>query len=288
MIKPLPRTILAIHSAVAYGHVGNSAAVFPLQRLGFEVWPINTLQFSNHPGYGDFQGRVFPAAHIKELIDGLSDRGVLGQCDAILSGYLGDPGTADAVVDAVERIRTANPSALYCCDPIMGDCGQLYVRPGLPEFFAGPALARADIVTPNHFEFGLLVGGAPSTLSGVIRAGMNLLRKGPSIVLITSLEREGAPHDSVEMLAITQEAAFLVATPQLDLSPNGAGDAMAAIFLGRYLMTRNVEIALSDAASAVFSILQATATAGTRELQLIAAQDALLAPPQRLAARRIS
>jgi pyridoxine kinase len=288
MTKQLPPTILAIHSAVVYGHVGNSAAVFPLQRLGFEVWPINTLQFSNHPGYGDFGGRVFPANHIAELIEGLGERGVLGQCDAILSGYLGDPGTADAVVDAVERIRTANPSALYCCDPIMGDCGQLYVRPGLPEFFAGRALARANIVTPNHFEFGLLVGGAPSTLSGAIRAGMDLLRKGPSIVLITSLEREGAPHDCVEMLAITHGAAFLIATPRLDLSPNGAGDAMAAIFLGRYLTTRSVEIALSDAASAIFAILQATATAGTRELQLITAQDALLAPPQRLVAWRIS
>src|SRR4029077_9822970 len=87
----LPMNLLSIQSHVVYGHVGNAAAVFALQRLGIEVWPINTVQLSNHPGYGAWTGRVFDAGVIRELADGVAKRGVFEACDGVISGYVGTP-----------------------------------------------------------------------------------------------------------------------------------------------------------------------------------------------------
>ena len=95
--------ILSIQSHVAYGHVGNAAAVFPMQRLGHEVWPIHTVQFSNHPGYGGFRGASFDAALIDACVEGIAERGALARCDAVLSGYLGGAETGDAILRAVAR-----------------------------------------------------------------------------------------------------------------------------------------------------------------------------------------
>jgi pyridoxine kinase len=117
-------SVLSIQSHVAYGHVGNSSAVFPLQRLGIEVWPVHTVQFSNHTGYGEWRGRVFDGQAVEEVVDGITDRGVLGSCDAVLSGYLGSSDIGHAVVQTVGRVRAANPDALYCCDPVIGDVGR--------------------------------------------------------------------------------------------------------------------------------------------------------------------
>src|SRR5947207_162471 len=163
--------ILSIQSHVAYGHVGNSAAVFPLQRLGCEAWPIHTVQFSNHPGYGASRGRIFDAAMINEVIDGIAERGVLGRCDGVLSGYVGAIDIGAAILDAVARVKAANPAARYCCDPVIGDIGRgVYVRADVPEFMRECALPAADIVTPNQFELDLLSGTATATLAGALSA----------------------------------------------------------------------------------------------------------------------
>ncbi|MFC7543031.1 pyridoxal kinase [Siccirubricoccus deserti] len=119
--------ILSIQSWVAYGHVGNASAVFPLQRLGAEVWAVNTVQFSNHPGHGGFRGQVFSGGLVRDCVQGIAERGVLPQCDAVLSGYIGEAGIGGAVVDAVRQVKSANPRALYCCDPVIGDAGRIYV-----------------------------------------------------------------------------------------------------------------------------------------------------------------
>ena len=126
--------ILSIQSHVAYGHVGNDSAVFVMQRLGVEVWPIHTVQFSNHTGYGAWKGRVFDGASIDELMVGIGERGVLPQCTGVLSGYMGSAETGNAILSAVGKVRAANPEALYCCDPVIGDVGRgIFVRPGIPE-----------------------------------------------------------------------------------------------------------------------------------------------------------
>src|ERR1700712_5036052 len=163
--------ILSIQSWVAYGHVGNASAVFPLQRLGAEVWAINTVQFSNHTGYGDWTGQVFSGEQVRALVDGIERRGALLRCDAVLSGYLGDPAIGEAVLDAVARVRRANPAALYCCDPVIGDFDTgVYVRPGIEAMLRDRVLAQADLATPNQFELERLTGIECRTLEGAKQA----------------------------------------------------------------------------------------------------------------------
>ncbi len=282
--------ILSIQSHVTYGHVGNSAAVFALQRLGFEVWPLHTLQFSNHAGYDGFTGQVFPAEHLREVVDGLAARGVLGACDAVLSGYLGAAEAGLAVLNAVARVKAANPKALYACDPVMGDEeGGLYVDAGLPEFFRDRALALADIVTPNVFELEILTGARLVSLAQAVAAAHGLTERGPSVVLVTGLRHDTTRAGEIEVLAVTAQGAWRSITPLLacDPQPNGAGDLLAALFLGHYLRARDTGQALEAAVAANFAVLEATQIAGTRELQLIAAQDDLVAPKRHFAAERI-
>ncbi len=272
------RNVLSIQSHVAYGHVGNAAAVFPLQRLGFEVWAVHTVQFSNHTGYGAWTGQVFAPEHIAAIVDGIDARGVLGSCDAVLSGYMGDAALGRAVVDSVARVRAANPRAVYCCDPVMGDVGRgFFVRPGIPEFMRDVAVPAADIVTPNQFELEYLTGITVRRIEDAVAAGAKLRATGPRFVLLTSLTREGAPDGSIEMLLDGPDGTWLVATPRLPLdpAPNGAGDCVAALFLARFLETGDGPAALAAAASGIHAVFDETAKAGTRELQLIAAQDRL-------------
>ncbi len=277
--------ILSIQSAVAYGHVGNSAAVFPLQRLGFEVWPVDTVQFSNHLGYGAYRGTVFPAVEVHEVILGIEERGVLPGCGAVLSGYLGDPTLGAAVLDAVERVKSANPAALWCCDPVIGDVGiGIYVRPGIAEFFRDQALPRADIVTPNLFETELLTGLTIDGVDSALAACAALRARGPQIVLMTSLPI--AP-DRIGMIASDTAGSWLVETPLLPLTPSGTGDTVAALFLAHRLRGADLAGALEATAASIYEVLRLTVATAAPEIALIAAQAALVAPPERFPARRI-
>ena len=268
--------VISIQSHVAYGHVGNSAAVFALQRLGLEVWPVHTVQFSNHTGYPDFQGQVFPAESIAAVLEGMAARGALARCDALLTGYIGDPALGRVILETARRLRAANPKALWACDPVMGDHGKgLFVREGVPAFMTLEALPAADILTPNLFELELLTGLKPESLVDIRAAAEGVLARGPKVVLVTSLE---TATDEVAMLAVTPEGAWRVACPRLPMAPNGAGDAVAALFLGCYLKTGSVADALGQAASAIHEILRTTLDLGAEELQLVAAQDRLETP----------
>src|SRR4051794_1572749 len=271
--------VLSIQSHVAYGHVGNASAVFPLQRLGIEVWPVHTVQFSNHTGYGEWTGRVFDGQAVEEVVQGIADRGVLGRCDAVLSGYLGSADIGHAVVGTVARVRAANPDAVYCCDPVIGDVGRgVFVRPGIEEFMRDVAVPAADVVTPNHFELDLLSGTTTTTLGGVKDAAAAVQALGPRVVLTTSLVTDDTPADSVDLLASEGGRHFRVRTPRLEVSVNGAGDAIAALFLAHWLETRSAAEALGRAAASVFGLLKRTEDAGSREILLVAAQDEFVAP----------
>jgi len=271
--------VLSIQSHVAYGHVGNSSAVFPLQRLGIEVWPVHTVQFSNHTGYGQWTGRVFDGQAVDEVVQGIADRGVLRSCDAVLSGYLGSADIGHAVVATVRRVREANPGALYCCDPVIGDVGRgIFVRPGIEEFLRDVAVPAADIVTPNHFELDLLSGRTTDSLPAVKDAVAAVHALGPTVVLTTSLITDDTPDDAVDLLASEGGRHFRVRTPRLGVSVNGAGDAIAALFLAHWLDTRSAADALGRAAASVFGLLQRTEDAGSREILLVAAQEEVVAP----------
>jgi pyridoxine kinase len=281
-MRPAP-TLLSIQSHVAFGHVGNDAAVFPLQRLGCEVWPIHTLQYSNHPGYGSFKGQIFSAGHIDACMEGLADRGVLPSCDGVLSGYVGTADIGRAIGAAVRRVKAVNPRALYCCDPVMGDVGRgLYVRADIPEFMRLEALPIADIVTPNQFELALLCGSETDTFGQLKRALAIVHERGPKLILVTSVMTQETPVHAVDLIVSRADAAghqiFRVRTPRLHLSANGAGDTIAALFLAHYLMLGRAHDALKNAAASVYSLLYKTAQAGQRELVMVAAQEQFIRP----------
>ena len=271
--------LLSIQSHVAYGHVGNSAAVFPLQRMGVEVWPIHTVQFSNHTGYGNWQGQVFDARTIREVIGGIEQRGVLGECDGVLSGYMGGVDVGAAVLNAVATVKRANPSARYACDPVIGDAGRgIFVARGIPEFMKERAVPAADIITPNQFELDYLAGCESRTLADVLAAVMIVHDLGPRAILVTSLHTEDTPEETIDLLASDATGRFHLRTPKLPLVVNGAGDAIAALFFAHYLRSGKIDEALSRAGSAIFGVLTKTAQAGADEIQLVAAQDEIVQP----------
>ena len=280
--------LLSIQSHVAYGHVGNSAAVFPLQRMGVEVWAVNTVQFSNHTGYGQWQGRVFDAGMIREVVDGIAKREVLGECDGVLSGYMGGVDIGAAILEAVATVKSANPSAKYCCDPVIGDVGRgVFVREGIPEFLQEKALPAADVITPNQFELEYLAGSECKTLAQALDAVRAVHALGPGVVLVTSLHADDTPEDAIDLLVSDGENRFRLRTPRLPLVVNGAGDVIAALFFAHYLREGKIDLALSRAASAIFGVLAKTAEAGAPELQLIAAQQEIVEPSRMFEAEAI-
>ena len=292
--------ILSIQSHVAFGHVGNASAVFPMQRLGFEVWPIHTVQFSNHVGYPDWSGQVFSAEHVRDVVDGIERRGVFGNCAAVLSGYIGDAELAEAVLHAVARVRAANPDALFVCDPVMGDTDVgLYVAPDIVSEMRQRAVPAADLITPNQFELEQLTGITVEHLDDALTAARQALAMGPRIVLLTSLRHDETPDDAIEMLAMTADATLRVRTPYLtiDPMPHGSGDATCALFLAHLLrrgggpnaLTPEIlSAALGDAAAAIFAIMATTARKQAGELLLIAAQDEIANPSRRFEVERLA
>lgn len=280
--------ILSIQSHVAYGHVGNAAAVFPLQRLGHEVWPIHTVQFSNHTGYGAWRGEVFPSILIDACVEGIAERGALTRCDAVLSGYIGALDTGAAILRAVSLVKKANPGALYCCDPVIGDVESgVFVRPGVTEFFAEEAMRVADIVTPNHFELELLAGGSVADTGALRTALASLHERGPKIVLVTSLMLDDTPKDAIDLAVSDGDQIWRVRTPRLNLSVNGAGDAIAALFLVHQATSGSPKQALEAAAASIYGLLRRTAEAESHELLLVEAQDEFVSPSQHFQAERI-
>jgi pyridoxine kinase len=274
--------ILSIQSSVAYGHVGNSAAVFPLQRLGVEVWPVLTVHFSNHTGYGEWRGPLLSADQVREVIRGIDERGVLGEADAVLSGYQGAEDVGAVILEAVARVKELNPAAVYCCDPVMGDVGRgMFVRPGIPEFMRDRVVPAADVITPNHFELDFLAGRATRSLGEVLEAVDAVRATGPRTVLVTSVLADETPADCLDLVAVSDAGAWRVTTPLLPISPNGGGDVTAAVFLAHLLESGSPATALGRTATTLFGILEQTHAAGARELQIVAAQDVIADAGQR-------
>jgi pyridoxine kinase len=280
--------ILSIQSHVAYGHVGNSAAVFPLQRLGHEVWPVHTVTFSNHTGYGAWRGPLLSPDDVREVITGMEERGALGKVDAVLSGYQGGAGIAEVVLDAVARVKAANPDATYTCDPVMGNAKSgCFVHEDIPPLLRDRVVPKADLITPNQFELGFLTGTSPDTLSSTLDSVEAARAMGPSSVLVTSVERPDRPENSIEMLAVTPEGAWVVQTPLLPLKANGSGDVTAALFTAHYRSTGDAADALARTASSVFGLLRNTYQSGERELQLVQSQDVIADPSREFEVRQV-
>jgi pyridoxine kinase len=277
--------ILSIQSSVAYGHVGNSAAVFPLQRLGHEVWPVFTVHFSNHTGYGAWRGPLLAPDDVAAVITGIAERGVLSSCDAVLSGYQGGAGIASVILDAVAQVKAANPAATYTCDPVMGNATSgCFVDPAIPPIIREQVVPKADIITPNQFELGFLTDTSPLSLSETLESADLARAMGPSTVLVTSVLFS---EDNIGMLAVNGDGAWLVETPRLPMKANGSGDITAAMFTAHLHETGSPAEALARTASAVFAVLKETLDSGERELRLIAAQDAIANPACEFEVRQV-
>ena len=272
-------TILSIQSSVAYGHVGNSAVTFPLMRMGVEVWPVITVHFSNHTGYGTWRGPLLSAADLRDVVQGIDERGVLGDVDAVLSGYQGGEDIGAMILDAVALVKQRNPAAIYCCDPVLGDeDGGLYVRPGIPELMRQQALPAAQIITPNQFELASLTGLPVSTMAELLSAADAARSIGPDVVLVTSVVRRDGPPATIDMVAVNAAGAWLVTTPRLPQSFTGSGDVTAATFLASLLGSYDVPQAMAHTAAVIYGLLEVTAAAGRAELALIAAQEEFVHP----------
>ncbi len=280
--------VLSIQSAVAHGHVGNSAAVFPLQRIGVEVVPVPTVNFSNHTGYGAWRGPLIPPADVAEILLGVEDRGVFPQIDVVLSGYQGGVGIGDVIVDAVRRVKAANPSAVYACDPVMGNAKSgCFVAPEIPHLLRDRVVPVADIITPNQFELGFLTGTEPAGIESTLAAADLARALGPSTVLVTSVERPDREEGTIEMLVVDGAGAWLVSTPHLPFKANGSGDVTAALFSAHYVETGDAAVSLERTASSVFDLIETTYRSGERELRLVQAQEFYAAPRMQFSAEQV-
>lgn len=280
--------ILSIQSAVAYGHVGNSAAVFPLQRIGVEVLPVYTVNFSNHTGYGAWRGPLISPEDVAAVITGIEEREVFPAIDVVLSGYQGGAGIGDVIIDAVARIKAANPAAIYSCDPVMGNARSgCFVAPEIPVLLRERVVPVADIITPNQFELGYLTGTEPDSLESTL-ASVDLARAmGPTTVLVTSVERPDREEGTIEMLAVDDRGAWIVQTPLLPMKANGSGDVTAALFTAHYARTGDAADALARTSSSVFDLLTRTHESGERELQLVESQEAYAHPRMQFTASQV-
>jgi pyridoxine kinase len=278
--------ILSVHSHVAAGHVGNDAVVLPLQLLGAEVMAVHTLQFSNHPGHGAFAGRVFPAEEVATVLRGLAAHGALAGCDGVLSGYLGEAGTAEAVLEAVRHVREGNARARYACDPVLGDAGRLYVREEVAAAIRDRLIPAADIATPNGFELGYLTGMKTRTPAEIVAAARALA---PAVVLVTSAITDATPDDAVDVVLCQGQRAWGLRTPRLARQFNGAGDMLAGLFLFHCLAGGDAVRALERSVAAVHAVLtQSMMVQGSTEMSLVAARDAIVSPPTIFRAEPIS
>lgn len=281
--------ILSIQSSVSYGHAGNSAAVFPLQRIGHEVMPVYTVMFSNHTGYGAWKGPMMTGQDIRDIVAGIDDRGGLNDVAMVLSGYQGGNDIGDAILAAVELVKERNPNAVYVCDPVLGDAdGGCFVKPEVQELIRDRVVPRADLITPNQFELGFLTDTNPLTLEETLASVDQVRASGPQTVLVTSVRRPDRPENTVEVVAVNSTGAWIVQTPTLPITLSGPGDITAALFSSQYLETGDAALALSRTVSSVYEMLETTVAAGeSTEVRLIESQEAFVNPKHLFEAHQI-
>jgi pyridoxine kinase len=228
------------------------------------------------------------ATDLRDVVRGIDERGVLGEVDAVLSGYQGREDIGAMILDAVALVKQRNRAAIYCCDPVLGDEDRgSYVRPGIAEFMRQHVVPAAQIITPNQFELTALTGLPVVTMEDVLQAADAARSLGPEVVLITSVVRRDGPPDTIDMVAVDSDGAWLVSTPRLPRSFTGSGDVTAATFLVAMLRKWDLAAALAHTAAVVYGLLAVTTSLGRAELALIAAQDEMVNPSHRFESVRL-
>ena len=258
--------IVSIQSHVVYGYVGNKAAVYPLQSMGYDVWPVNTVQFSSHTGYKNWRGDVFSRQHIKEVITGIESLGILHKCQGIISGYMGSSETCLEVMETVKRFKAQNSKIIYLCDPVMGNIN-CFVKPEIIEFFK--TNLSADIITPNQFEAETLANLKINNLNDLKRVAEYFHNLDIAVVVITGVKIISNDHYYIFVSDGMNQ--HLIATKEYDfeIPPNGTGDLFSAVFLGSYLATKNALAAAKTAAFYMNLVVKNSFDTKNRELQVL-------------------
>lgn len=285
------KNILAIQSHVVFGHAGNSAAEFPMRRMGANVWPLNTVQFSNHTQYGHWTGTVMPASHLTDIVKGIAAIDRLKTCDAVLSGYLGSAEQGEQILAIVREVKAANPDAWFFCDPVMGHPEKgCIVAPGVAEFHCKQALPASDLIAPNLLELEMLSGQTVADVEQAVDAARLLIAQGPKVVLVKHLARAGRRSDRFEMLLVTADECWHISRPLVDFGvrqPVGVGDLTSGLLLVDLLHGKSLQQALEHVTAAVYEVMLKTHEMGEYELQLVAAQDAIAQPQRHFAAEKL-
>ncbi|WP_068083891.1 pyridoxal kinase PdxY [Polycladidibacter stylochi] len=272
--------VLSIQSHVTYGHAGNSCAVFPMQRSGLEVWPIYTVQFSNHTQYPQgWTGRAMSGDEIREVFNGLCKLECLSDIKAIVTGYLGAPGHSEVIADIVKEVKQHNPDCLFVCDPVMGDPAKgCIVSDGVAENLIDILLPMADVIVPNQYELTQFTGVEINSLQDVKAACTKAHGKGPQTIVAKHLH---SLSDQAFSMALSNGGEYYLAQrPHLpfERQPVGVGDLISALYTAGVLNEKTPQQAFEHLNNAVYGVLKATKAQGEWELQTIAAQEELVAP----------
>jgi len=273
--------VLSIQSHVVFGHAGNSAAVFPMQRIGIEVLPLNTVQFSNHTQYPSFTGKVLEVGQITSLAEGIHNIGKLANIDGIVSGYLGSKAQGREILAVVDKIKKLNPNAIYLCDPVMGHPEKgCIVAPEVSEFLLQEAVTFADLICPNQLELNSFAGFAAKSLEDCIAMAQSLLTNKTKAVMVKHLDYSAKETNIFETLLVTNAGKWLIKRPLLEFNrqPVGVGDLTSGLFLGRILLGDDLVRAFEFTASAVYEVLSATKERNSYELQLVSSQNKFANP----------
>jgi len=264
------KTILSIQSQVAGARVGNSVAAFAMERLGVRVMQLPTVLLGRRPDHGAPGGGPIAAEMLASMIDALAADALLGEIDAVLTGYVGAAEQAAVILDAVARIKAANPKAIFVCDPVLGDDGRTYVSDAISDVVLGRLCTQADWLTPNLFELGLMAG---RPLEGLTQA-RDAAKSFGKPVLVSSIRTALGLGN----LLAAPTGDWFCETARLPRAPKGAGDLLSALYVGRRVRGDALAVALEGATGAVFDVIVRSMAADSEDLLLPEAQDVLADP----------
>lgn len=262
--------VISIQSQVVHGHVGNSAAVYPMQAEGVTVAAVPTTLLSNHPGYPTLRGRVLEAELVADLLIGVEERGLVLTAQALLTGYLGSPAVGAVVADFLARSRRTNPALPIICDPVLGDDDLgVFVAEGMLAVMRDLMTPQAAVMTPNQFELELLTGLPARTEEDLLVAAGALAARGPSAIVATGCTLADTKPGEVETVLWQREAALVrIATPRLPIRPCGTGDLVTALMTAHLAKGAPLEAAVRAAVAGTLRVLERTMAAGTEEMCL--------------------